>query len=64
GDTIEPRFRHLAFGAIYVWRDLGVAAAILGAQYIVGFLGGYTACFVTFAALFAACAVAAAAARW
>jgi hypothetical protein len=41
-----------------------VAAAILGAQYIVGFLGGYTACFVTFAALFAACAVAAAAARW
>lgn len=54
GDMVDPRKRHLAFGAIYVWRDLGVAVAILGAQYIVRFVGGYGACFACFAALFAA----------
>ncbi len=56
GDAIEPSRRHLAFGAIYVWRDLGVALAILGSQYIVRFLGGYTMCFGIFAILFALCA--------
>ncbi|NLC55556.1 MAG: MFS transporter [Armatimonadetes bacterium] len=57
GDAVDSRQRHLAFGAIYVWRDLGVAVAILGAQYIVRFLGGYGICFALFALLFAACAV-------
>ncbi|MBI3946063.1 MAG: MFS transporter [Armatimonadetes bacterium] len=57
GDLIEPSRRHLAFGALYVWRDLGVAVAILGSQVIIGFLGGYRVCFGVFALLFALCAV-------
>lgn len=56
GDWIEPSRRHLAFGALYVWRDLGVAVAILGSQYLLAILGGYRLCFGVFALLFALCA--------
>ena len=39
GDFTEPSRRHMAFGAIYVWRDLGVALTILGAQQLVSRVG-------------------------
>lgn len=57
GDAIPPERRHLAFGAIYVWRDGGVALSILGSQAILRLVGGYTACFALFAGAFALCAL-------
>jgi len=56
GDFTEPSRRHMAFGAIYVWRDLGVALTILGAQQLVSRVG-QGVCFATFAVLFAVCAL-------
>lgn len=56
GDSVEPERRHLAFGAIFVWRDFGVALAILGGQYIRLQLGGFGASFLLFGLLFLICA--------
>lgn len=56
GDFTDPSRRHLAFGAIYVWRDLGVALTILGSQQLVSRVG-QGVCFGAFAVLFAVCAL-------
>ena len=52
---LEPERRHLAFGALYAWRNLGVSAAILFGQGLRTWLGGDRAAFAAFACVLAAC---------
>jgi len=56
GDSVEPKRRHVAFGAIFFWRDFGVVMAILGGQFVRLQLGGFGMTFLLFGLLFLACA--------
>jgi hypothetical protein len=51
GDSAQKGRRHLAFGAIYVWRDLGVVAGLLGGEAFRDF----RLSLIVFAVLFVAC---------
>jgi MFS family permease len=55
GDETEEGRRHLAFGAIYVWSNLGVGLTIVLGQYL-RLLFGFRTGFLTFALLFLLCA--------
>jgi len=55
GDWVEPERRHLAFGALYAWRNLGVSAAILFGQGMRTWLGGDRAAFAVFAGVLVMC---------
>jgi len=57
GDSVRPERRHLAFGAIFVWRDLGVVIALLGGQFLRLRLGGVGPAFLLFGAIFLMCAL-------
>jgi predicted MFS family arabinose efflux permease len=57
GDSVLPERRHLAFGAIFVWRDLGVVIALLGGQFLRIRLGGVSPAFLLFGAIFLVCAL-------
>jgi len=56
GDSVQPERRHLAFGAIFVWRDLGVVIALLGGQFLRLRLGGFGPTFLIFGTVFLMCA--------
>jgi len=56
GDSARKGRRHLAFGAIYVWRDLGVVAGLLGGEAFSKAVGDFGTSLVVFAALFLLCA--------
>ncbi len=62
GDWIPPERRHLAFGALYAAKNLGVSFAILFGQDLREHLGGDPAAFGVFACIMACCAAAALAA--
>jgi len=57
GDSVQPQRRHPAFGAIFVWRDLGVVIALLGGQFLRLRLGGVGPAFLLFGAIFLMCAL-------
>lgn len=57
GDSVQPQRRHLAFGAIFVWRDLGVVIALLGGQFLRLRLGGVGPAFFLFGMIFLMCAL-------
>ena len=57
GDSVQPERRHLAFGAIFVWRDLGVVIALLGGQFLRLCLGGVGPAFLLFGTIFLMCAL-------
>ena len=52
GDSSSKGRRHIAVGAIFVWRDLGIVAAIMLGQ-IIGINLGLRATFAIFAGIFA-----------
>jgi predicted MFS family arabinose efflux permease len=56
GDSAVRERRHLAFGALFVWRDLGVVFSVFLGQYLRSLLGGFRPCFLTFACIFLFCA--------
>jgi len=56
GDETKPEERHLVFGGMFLWRDLGVAVAIISGMYINAFTRNYSVSFAIFAALFFVCA--------
>lgn len=55
GDSATPERRHLAFGALFVWRDLGVAFSVFLSQYLRVIFGGFKPTFLVFAGIFALC---------
>jgi len=57
GDSAVRERRHLAFGALFVWRDLGVVFSVFLGQYLRSLLGGFRPCFLTFACIFLFCAL-------
>lgn len=57
GDSTTPERRHLVFGAIYLWRDLGVAVSILTGMYLNAYTRNFTVGFGVFAILFLICMV-------
>lgn len=52
GDFVEPRRRQIAYGLLFVWRDLGVALSVLMGLYVRRFLGGFERLFLFFSVLF------------
>jgi len=52
GDSTQKGRRHLAFGAIYVWRDLGVVAGLLGGAAFQRAVGDFGLSLLVFAAAF------------
>jgi MFS family permease len=57
GDSAIRERRHLAFSALFVWRDLGVVFSVFLGQYLRTLLGGFRPCFLVFAGIFLVCAV-------
>lgn len=57
GDSAPAERRHLAFGALFVWRDLGVVVSVFLGQYLRLLLGGFRSCFLVFACIFLFCAL-------
>ncbi len=57
GDSAVKERRHLAFSALFVWRDLGVVFSVFLGQYLRMLLGGPEPCFLVFAGIFLVCAV-------
>jgi hypothetical protein len=56
GDSAIPERRHLAFGALFVWRDLSVVVSIFLGQYLRLLFGGFQLTFLVFAGIFFICA--------
>lgn len=56
GDSTPTERRHLAFGALFVWRDLGVAFSLFLGQYLRIVFGGFKPTFLAFAGIFVLCA--------
>jgi len=56
GDDIKPQSRHLALGAIFVWRDLGVVLALLLGPSLTLVLKSFQFTFIIFSAIFLICA--------
>ena len=57
GDITNPRERHVTYGALFIWSDLGVATAMIGSQVLRQLMSSFRASFVTFACIFALCAL-------
>lgn len=57
GDASDPERRPAMVAAMFVWRDLGVAVAIVLGTYLRNYMGGFQAPFFIFAALFVLCAI-------
>jgi len=57
GDSAVKERRHLAFSALFVWRDLGVVFSVFLGQYLRELLGGFRPCFLVFAGIFLVCAI-------
>jgi predicted MFS family arabinose efflux permease len=56
GDAAKPERRHMALGAIYAWRDLGVALALIGGAAMRNISGGVEQPFLFFGITYGACA--------
>jgi len=56
GDSASPERRHLAFSALFVWRDLSVVVSLFLGQYLMAVLGDLRPCFLIFAGIFFICA--------
>jgi hypothetical protein len=56
GDSAAIERRHLAFSALFIWRDLGVVLSLFIGQYLRLLLGGFRPCFLVFACIFLLCA--------
>jgi MFS family permease len=56
GDSAVKERRHLAFGALFFWRDLGVIFSLFLGQLLLSRLGDFRPCFLTFAGIFLFCA--------
>lgn len=56
GESAKQGRRHLAFGAIYVWRDLGVVAGLLGGEAFRECFSSFGQSMLVFAVLFGLCA--------
>jgi len=52
GDLVEPSKRQIAYGAIFIWRDLGVGISVLAGLYLRNLLGGFQMLFLFFSILF------------
>ena len=57
GDSAVAERRHLAFSALFIWRDLSVVVSIFLGQYLRSLLGGFKPCFIVFAGIFLLCAL-------
>ncbi|MBO3803581.1 MAG: MFS transporter [Candidatus Brockarchaeota archaeon] len=56
GDAARPERRHMALGAVYAWRDLGVALALIGGAAMRSFSGSLEQPFLFFGMAYGACA--------
>lgn len=55
GDSADRQRRPLAYGALFVWRDVGVVAAAIWGQVLMRQGGDFAQTFTSFAAVFAVC---------
>jgi len=55
GDETKPEERHLVLSGLYLWRDLGVAVAILSGMYINAYAHNFTLSLAIFSILFFIC---------
>lgn len=58
GDDTKSQNRHLAFGAVFFWRDLGVSLALLLGPWLKLMLKSFQSTFMIFSLIFSACAIA------
>lgn len=56
GDSATKERRHLAFGALFFWRDLGVVFSLSLGQFLLARLGDFRQCFLIFGCIFLFCA--------
>jgi MFS family permease len=56
GDSATRERRHLAFGALFFWRDMGVVFSLFLGQFLLARLGDFRVCFLVFACIFVLCA--------
>ena len=56
GDSASRERRHLAFGALFFWRDMGVVFSLFLGQFLLAKLGDFRLCFLIFACIFVLCA--------
>lgn len=56
GDSTGSERRHLALGALFFWRDMGVVFSLFLGQFLLIRLGDFRPCFFIFACIFAVCA--------
>jgi len=57
GDVAEKGKRYMVLGAIFLWRDIAVAIGILFGQYLRIVFRDFSSSFLTFSAIFIACAL-------
>jgi len=57
GDAAKPERRHMALGAVYAWRDLGVALALIGGAALRSAFGGIEPPFLLFGLTYGVCVV-------
>jgi MFS family permease len=57
GDSAVRERRHLAFGALFFWRDMGVVFSLILGQFLLSRLGDFRLCFLVFAGIFLLCAL-------
>ncbi|MFC1718070.1 MFS transporter [Candidatus Poribacteria bacterium] len=57
GDSATTERRHLALGALFFWRDMGVVFSLSLGQFLMVRLDSYKLCFLVFACIFLACAL-------
>ncbi|MGD8239397.1 MAG: MFS transporter [Armatimonadota bacterium] len=60
GDSADRGRRPLAYGALFVWRDLGIVVAILASRILQVHTGGFETVLLSFGVLFALCCIPAA----
>ncbi|MFQ5810571.1 MAG: MFS transporter, partial [Armatimonadota bacterium] len=60
GDSADRGRRPLAYGALFVWRDLGIVIAILASRILQVHTGGFETVLLSFGVLFALCCIPAA----
>lgn len=57
GDAAKPERRHMALGAVYAWRDLGVALALIGGAAMRSAFGGMEQPFLIFGMAYGVCVI-------
>ena len=57
GDSAAKERRHLALGALFFWRDMGVVFSLSLGQFLMVRLDSFRVCFLVFACIFLACAL-------